>query len=62
MIPAFVENLPTGKERGDYFALDLGGTNFRVRHVSIDGAALKSTSHEATLNDVRKHRSFWHSL
>ena len=28
--PTYVRNLPTGKERGKFLALDLGGTNFRV--------------------------------
>ncbi|KAL3679358.1 hypothetical protein R1sor_022314 [Riccia sorocarpa] len=30
MLPSFVENLPKGTEKGVYYALDLGGTNFRV--------------------------------
>jgi len=39
MLPAYLAHLPTGSERGDYFAMDLGGTNFRVRHVSMGGKA-----------------------
>lgn len=30
MIPSFVTKRPTGDEKGDFLALDLGGTNFRV--------------------------------
>jgi hypothetical protein len=30
MIPSFVTRLPNGDETGVYYALDLGGTNFRV--------------------------------
>lgn len=37
MIPTFVSSRVTGKERGDFFALDLGGTNFRVLRLSLDG-------------------------
>ncbi|KAJ8082217.1 hexokinase [Marasmius tenuissimus] len=37
MIPTFVFGWPTGKERGDYLALDLGGTNLRVCLVNVQG-------------------------
>ncbi|KAG8983883.1 hexokinase A [Tulasnella sp. JGI-2019a] len=37
MIPAFVFGWPTGKEVGDYLALDLGGTNLRVCLVTLLG-------------------------
>ncbi|XP_057424669.1 hexokinase-2, chloroplastic [Lotus japonicus] len=37
MIPTFVDSLPTGNERGLFFALDLGGTNFRVLRVQLGG-------------------------
>ncbi|KAG8996175.1 hexokinase A [Tulasnella sp. 427] len=37
MIPAFVFNWPTGEEKGDYLALDLGGTNLRVCLVTLTG-------------------------
>ncbi|MBW2708859.1 MAG: hypothetical protein JRD04_06195 [Deltaproteobacteria bacterium] len=36
MIPSFIDK-PKGNERGDFFALDLGGTNFRVLAVKLDG-------------------------
>lgn len=35
MIPTFVRAVPDGSEEGDFFALDLGGTNFRVLLVKI---------------------------
>jgi len=35
MIPSYVTALPDGTERGNFLALDLGGTNFRVLHVNI---------------------------
>ncbi|KAH8383528.1 hypothetical protein KR009_009152, partial [Drosophila setifemur] len=32
---SYVQDLPTGKERGKYLALDLGGSNFRVLLVTL---------------------------
>ncbi len=37
MLPSYVTNVPTGQETGDYLALDLGGTNFRVCLVRLQG-------------------------
>ncbi|THH17249.1 hypothetical protein EW146_g3527 [Bondarzewia mesenterica] len=37
MIPTFVFGWPTGKETGDYLAVDLGGTNLRVCLVTLQG-------------------------
>ncbi|KAK3581784.1 hypothetical protein CHS0354_027250 [Potamilus streckersoni] len=37
MFPTFVRSLPDGTEKGQFLALDLGGTNFRVLLVKIDG-------------------------
>ncbi|XP_047327342.1 hexokinase-2, chloroplastic [Impatiens glandulifera] len=37
MILSYVDNLPTGNEKGLYYALDLGGTNFRVLRVQLGG-------------------------
>ena len=36
MLPSFVDR-PKGNERGEFMALDLGGTNFRVLAVNLDG-------------------------
>ena len=36
MIPSFVDR-PKGNEEGEFIALDLGGTNFRVLAVELDG-------------------------
>lgn len=33
----YVQDLPNGKERGKFLALDLGGTNFRVLLIELDG-------------------------
>lgn len=37
MIPSYVDALPTGNEKGLFYALDLGGTNFRVLRVQLGG-------------------------
>jgi len=37
MIPSFVTKLPTGKEKGTAFAIDMGGSNLRIIKVKLDG-------------------------
>ncbi|XP_044478842.1 hexokinase-3-like [Mangifera indica] len=37
MLLTFVDNLPSGSEKGTYYALVLGGTNFRVLRVLLGG-------------------------
>ncbi|KAK2150406.1 hypothetical protein LSH36_406g01045 [Paralvinella palmiformis] len=37
MFPTYVRSLPDGSERGDFLALDLGGTNFRVLAITLNG-------------------------
>jgi len=37
MLPTFVTKRVTGEEKGDFFALDLGGTNFRVLRLTLEG-------------------------
>lgn len=37
MIPGWVMDCPTGDEKGDYLAIDLGGTNLRVVLVKLGG-------------------------
>ncbi|KAB2024285.1 hypothetical protein ES319_D06G077200v1 [Gossypium barbadense] len=37
MIISYVHNFPTGDEKGLFYALDLGGTNFRVLRVHLGG-------------------------
>ncbi|XP_051120366.1 hexokinase-3-like [Andrographis paniculata] len=43
MLLTYVHSLPTGNEKGTYYALDLGGTNFRVLRVQLggDGSIIK---------------------
>ncbi|XP_026416114.1 hexokinase-2, chloroplastic-like [Papaver somniferum] len=37
MLLSYVNSLRTGQEKGLFYALDLGGTNFRVLRVQLDG-------------------------
>jgi hexokinase len=37
MFPTYVHHGPSGKESGEYLVVDLGGSNFRVSHVMIEG-------------------------
>ncbi|CAK7337519.1 unnamed protein product [Dovyalis caffra] len=37
MLISYVDNLPSGDEKGLFYALDLGGTNFRVIRVLLGG-------------------------
>lgn len=37
MFPTFVHHGPSGQELGEYLVVDLGGSNFRVSHVAIEG-------------------------
>ncbi|XP_013785503.1 hexokinase-1-like [Limulus polyphemus] len=37
MYPTFVQDVPNGLEQGKFLALDLGGTNFRVLLIDIEG-------------------------
>lgn len=42
MIPTFVTSIPTGKEKGLFLAADLGGSNFRVCSVHLNGDSTHS--------------------
>ncbi|GAB1607890.1 hexokinase-2-like [Argonauta hians] len=37
MFPSYVRSLPDGTEKGKFLALDLGGTNFRVLYIDLNG-------------------------
>src|SRR5271163_521567 len=36
MLPSHITTLPSGRERGQYLAVDLGGTNMRVALVRLE--------------------------
>ncbi|XP_040301936.1 hexokinase-3 isoform X2 [Herpailurus yagouaroundi] len=44
MLPTYVRATPDGSERGDFLALDLGGTNFRVLLVRVTAGGVQITS------------------
>lgn len=44
MFPTYVRAVPDGTETGEVLALDLGGTNFRVLLITIDGQEVKMES------------------
>ncbi|KAJ8755812.1 hypothetical protein K2173_024357 [Erythroxylum novogranatense] len=46
MLVSYVDNLPTGDEKGLFYALDLGGTNFRVLRVQLGGTDTGLVSQE----------------
>ncbi|CAK9298127.1 unnamed protein product [Gordionus sp. m RMFG-2023] len=37
MFPSYVRAVPDGTEQGDFLALDLGGTNFRILRITLEG-------------------------
>ncbi|KAL3829933.1 hypothetical protein ACJIZ3_018735 [Penstemon smallii] len=51
MLISYVDNLPTGDETGLFYALDLGGTNFRVMRVQLGGkeGVIKQESEEVSI-------------
>ncbi|KAG6887300.1 hypothetical protein C0995_016304 [Termitomyces sp. Mi166 len=56
MIPTYVFGFPTGKEAGDYLAVDLGGTNLRVCLVSVQGEGkFEITQTKYRLTEEQKH-------
>ncbi|KAJ3061837.1 hexokinase A [Podochytrium sp. JEL0797] len=58
MIPSHVVHLPTGREHGSVLALDLGGTNFRVCEVVLDGnGGTRARQSKHTLTDAQKASS-----
>ncbi|KAI3863298.1 hypothetical protein MKW92_019780 [Papaver armeniacum] len=48
MLNSYVDNLPTGDEHGLFYALDLGGTNFRVLRVQLGGRDARVAKQEFT--------------
>ncbi|XP_056358121.1 hexokinase-3 [Oenanthe melanoleuca] len=44
MLPTYVTHTPDGTERGDFLALDLGGTNFRVLVVRVTEEGISMAS------------------
>ncbi|XP_072958973.1 hexokinase-3-like [Typha angustifolia] len=52
MLLTFVDALPDGNEEGIYYALDLGGTNFRVLRVQLGGKVSRILNHQVESQPV----------
>ncbi|GJN35841.1 hypothetical protein PR202_gb24652 [Eleusine coracana subsp. coracana] len=55
MIISYVDNLPTGNEEGFFYALDLGGTNFRVLRVQLAGKEKRVAKRESKEVSIPPH-------
>lgn len=56
MIPTWVFGWPSGKEKGDFLAVDLGGTNLRVCLVNVQGEGkFEITQSKYRLSEEQKH-------
>lgn len=50
-LDAYVPTSPKGNESGVYYALDFGGSNFRVLRVAMNNGDVKSTAKKASLTE-----------
>ncbi|KAF2767618.1 actin-like ATPase domain-containing protein [Teratosphaeria nubilosa] len=55
MLPSYQHTLPTGKEQGDFLALDVGGSTFRLALVRLGGSV---NMDKGTELQVRRMKSF----
>ncbi|KAK7404320.1 hypothetical protein VNO78_05119 [Psophocarpus tetragonolobus] len=55
MLLTYLHNLPIGREKGTYYALDLGFTNFRVLRVHLRGHQSSLLEHEAEQQPIPQH-------
>ncbi|CAN1158305.1 At1g50460 [Linum perenne] len=55
MLLTYVDRLPTGSEIGTYYALDLGGTNFRVLRVQLGGTRSSILSKDIKRQPIPQH-------
>uniref|UniRef100_A0ACD5U6C9 Uncharacterized protein n=1 Tax=Avena sativa TaxID=4498 RepID=A0ACD5U6C9_AVESA len=55
MIVSYVDNLPNGSEEGLFYALDLGGTNFRVLRVQLAGKEKRVVKRESREVSIPPH-------
>ncbi|KAM4615770.1 hexokinase-2 isoform 1-T2 [Polymixia lowei] len=55
MLPSFVRSTPDGTEKGDFLALDLGGTNFRVLLVKVSSNGKQKVEMENQIYAIPEH-------
>lgn len=56
MIPTYVD-APTGREKGEFVALDLGGTNFRIIEIALKGGGRTGRPRAMKFVMDKRHRS-----
>uniref|UniRef100_A0AAQ4S6M3 hexokinase n=1 Tax=Gasterosteus aculeatus aculeatus TaxID=481459 RepID=A0AAQ4S6M3_GASAC len=52
MLPTFVQSIPDGSEKGDFIALDLGGSNFRILRVRVSHEKKQTVQMESQIYDT----------
>lgn len=52
MLPTFVRSTPDGTEQGEFLALDLGGSNFRILLVKVKGNGEQKVEMESQIYDI----------
>ncbi|PIA48282.1 hypothetical protein AQUCO_01400699v1 [Aquilegia coerulea] len=55
MLLTYIDSLPDGNEKGTYYALDLGGTNFRVVKVQLGGKRSRIVRHKVERQPIPPH-------
>uniref|UniRef100_A0A8C5HDT9 Hexokinase-2 n=1 Tax=Gouania willdenowi TaxID=441366 RepID=A0A8C5HDT9_GOUWI len=55
MLPTYVHSTPDGTEQGEFLALDLGGSNFRVLLVRVMGNGEQKVEMENQIYDIPEH-------
>uniref|UniRef100_A0ACD5W045 Uncharacterized protein n=1 Tax=Avena sativa TaxID=4498 RepID=A0ACD5W045_AVESA len=55
MLVTYVDSLPSGDEKGLFYALDLGGTNFRVLRVQLGGKERRVIKQESEGVSIPQH-------
>ncbi|NP_001428079.1 hexokinase-1 isoform o [Homo sapiens] len=52
MLPTFVRSIPDGSEKGDFIALDLGGSSFRILRVQVNHEKNQNVHMESEVYDT----------
>uniref|UniRef100_A0A8C7V162 Hexokinase-2 n=1 Tax=Oncorhynchus mykiss TaxID=8022 RepID=A0A8C7V162_ONCMY len=52
MLPTFVRSIPDGSEKGDFIALDLGGSAFRILRVKVSHEKKQTVQMESQIYDT----------
>uniref|UniRef100_A0A0E0JNF0 4-hydroxy-4-methyl-2-oxoglutarate aldolase n=1 Tax=Oryza punctata TaxID=4537 RepID=A0A0E0JNF0_ORYPU len=55
MLVTYVDSLPSGDEKGVFYALDLGGTNFRVLRVQLGGKERRVIKQDSKGISIPRH-------